>query len=498
MEKDMQEIEKTLWAAADKMIGGLSVSNYKFVVLGLIFLKYISDSFEEKYNELVKQGYGLEEVRDAYEEDNIFFVPEKARWSYLVAHSKDYNIGEILDNALDLIEKENTSLKGVLFKIYNSPDFRNVNLGEIIDLFTNIKLGTKEASEKDMLGRVYEYFLGQFASKDGQKGGEFYTPACIVKTMVEMIEPYSGRVYDPACGSGGMFVQSLKFIENHQGNVRNISIYGQEKNPTTWKLAKMNLAIRSIDGDLGKFAADTFHEDLHKDLKADFILANPPFNISDWGQEKLVDDYRWKYGVPPKGNANYAWLQHMISKLSVNGKAAIVLANGSLSAGGQEAEIRRNLIENDLVDCIIAMPSNLFYTVTIPCSIWVLNRNKKQKGNTLFINASNLGTMVTRKLRELLDEDIYKIANVYHNYQNGVSYEDIPGFCKKSTLEDIKSNDYALTPGRYVGTEEVEDDGIPFEEKMKQLTEELSNQMKESNKLDEEIKKILDGIEYEK
>ena len=497
MGKDMQEIEKTLWAAADKMIGGLSVSNYKFVVLGLIFLKYISDSFEEKYNELVKQGYGLEEVRDAYEEDNIFFVPEKARWSYLVAHSKDYNIGEILDNALDLIEKENTSLKGVLFKIYNSPDFRNVNLGEIIDLFTNIKLGTQEAYEKDMLGRVYEYFLGQFASKDGQKGGEFYTPACIVKTMVEMIEPYSGRVYDPACGSGGMFVQSLKFIENHQGNVRNISIYGQEKNPTTWKLAKMNLAIRSIDGDLGKFAADTFHEDLHKDLKADFILANPPFNISDWGQEKLVDDYRWKYGVPPKGNANYAWLQHMISKLSVNGKAAIVLANGSLSAGGQEAEIRKNLIENDLVDCIIAMPSNLFYTVTIPCSIWILNRNKKQKGSTLFINASNLGTMVTRKLRELLDEDIYKIANVYHNYQNGISYEDIPGFCKKSTLEDIKSNDYALTPGRYVGTEEVEDDGITFEEKMKQLTEELSKSFKESHRLEQEIKNNLKLVGYE-
>lgn len=497
MGKDMQEIEKTLWAAADKMIGGLSVSNYKFVVLGLIFLKYISDGFEEKYNELVKQGYGLEEVRDAYEEDNIFFVPEKARWSYLVAHSKDYNIGEILDNALDLIEKENTSLKGVLFKIYNSPDFRNVNLGEIIDLFTNIKLGTKEASEKDMLGRVYEYFLGQFASKDGQKGGEFYTPACIVKTMVEMIEPYSGRVYDPACGSGGMFVQSLKFIENHQGNVRNISIYGQEKNPTTWKLAKMNLAIRSIDGDLGKFAADTFHEDLHKDLKADFILANPPFNISDWGQEKLVDDYRWKYGVPPKGNANYAWLQHMISKLSVNGKAAIVLANGSLSAGGQEAEIRRNLIENDLVDCVIAMPSNLFYTVTIPCSIWILNRNKKQKGSTLFINASNLGTMVTRKLRELLSEDISKIANVYHNYQNGTNYEDVPGFCKKSSIDDINSNDYVLTPGRYVGTEEIEDDGIPFEEKMKKLTEELYNQMEVSNKLDEEIKNILGTINYE-
>ena len=498
MGKDMQEMEKTLWAAADKMIGGLSVSNYKFVVLGIIFLKYLSDSFEEKYNELVKEGYVLEEVRDAYEEDNIFFVPEKARWSYLVAHSKDYNIGEILDNALDLIEKENPSLKGVLFKIYNSPDFRNVNLGEIIDLFTNMKLGTKEASEKDMLGRVYEYFLGQFASKDGQKGGEFYTPACIVKTMVEMIEPYSGRVYDPACGSGGMFVQSLKFIENHQGNIRNVSIYGQEKNPTTWKLAKMNLAIRSIDGDLGKFAADTFHEDLHKDLKADYILANPPFNISDWGQEKLVDDYRWKYGIPPKGNANYAWLQHMISKLSVNGKAAIILANGSLSAGGQEGEIRKNIIEADLVDCIVAMPSNLFYTVTIPCSVWIINRNKKQKGHTLFINASNMGNMVTRKLRELTDEDIYKIADTYHNYQNNVNYDDVLGYCKKSTIDEIKSNDYVLTPGRYVGTEEVKDDGVPFEEKIRTLSEELKNQIQESNELDEKIKIILENILNEK
>lgn len=496
MGKDIQEMEKALWAAADKMIGGLSVSNYKFVVLGIIFLKYISDSFEEKYNELVKEGYGLEEVRDAYEEDNIFFVPEKARWSYLVAHSKDYNIGEILDNALDLIEKENPSLKGVLFKIYNSPDFRNVNLGEIIDLFTNMKLGTKEASEKDMLGRVYEYFLGQFASKDGQKGGEFYTPACIVKTMVEMIEPYSGRVYDPACGSGGMFVQSLKFIQNHQGNVRNVAIYGQEKNPTTWKLAKMNLAIRSIDGDLGKFAADTFHEDLHKDLKADYILANPPFNISDWGQEKLVDDYRWKYGVPPKGNANYAWLEHMISKLSVNGKAAIILANGSLSAGGQEGEIRKKIIEADLVDCIVAMPSNLFYTVTIPCSVWIINRNKKQKGHTLFINASSLGTMVTRKLRELTDEDIQKIANTYHSYQNDTNYDDMLGFCKKSTIDEIKSNDYVLTPGRYVGIEESEEDDIPFEEKMKQLTEELSMQFEESHKLEEEIKKNLKAIGF--
>ncbi|MDD3187721.1 MAG: class I SAM-dependent DNA methyltransferase [Bacilli bacterium] len=496
MGKDMQEIEKTLWASADKMIGGLSVSNYKFVVLGLIFLKYISDAFEEKYDELVKEGYGLEEDRDSYLAENIFFVPEQARWKYLVEHSKDHNIGEILDNALDLIEKENTSLKGVLFKIYNSPDFRNVNLGEIIDLFTNIKIGSKEASEKDMLGRIYEYFLGKFANKDGQKGGEFYTPACLVRTMVEILEPYEGRVYDPACGSGGMFIQSLKFIQNHQGNIKNISIYGQEKNPTTWKLAKMNLAIRSLEGNLGTQADDTFINDLHKDLKADYILANPPFNISDWGQEKLLDDYRWKYGVPPKGNANYAWIEHMISKLSVNGKAAIILANGSLSAGGQEAEIRKNLIEADLVDCIIAMPSNLFYTVTIPCSIWILNRNKKQKNNTLFINASNMGELVTRKLRELSDEDIKNIADIYHNYQNNNNYEDIRGLNKKASLEEIKENSYVLTPGRYVGTEELEDDGITFEDKMKSLTKELCKNMKESAKLDEEIKKVLEAIGY--
>lgn len=314
--------------------------------------------------------------------------------------------------------------------------------------------------------------------------------------MVEMIEPYEGRVYDPACGSGGMFIQSLKFIQNHQGNTRKITIVGQEKNPTTWKLARMNLAIRSIEGNLGKFAADTFHEDLHKDLKADFVLANPPFNISDYGQEKLLDDYRWKYGVPPKGNANYAWIQHMLSKLSVNGKAAIVLANGSLSAGGQEAEIRKNLLEADLVDCIIAMPSNLFYTVTIPCSIWILNRNKKQKGKTLFINASNMGKMVTRKLRELTEADILKIADTYHNYQNGITYEDTLGFCKKADLNDIKENDCVLTPGRYVGTQEVEDDGVPFEEKMRTLTEELSKQFKESRELEDEIRKSLEAIGY--
>ena len=315
--------------------------------------------------------------------------------------------------------------------------------------------------------------------------------------MVEMIEPFEGRVYDPCCGSGGMFVQSLKFIQRHQGNVNNLSIYGQEKNPTTWKLAKMNLAIRSINGNLGKFADDTFQNDLHKDLKADFILANPPFNISDWGQEKLLDDPRWKYGIPPKGNANYAWLEHMISKLSINGKAAVILANGALSSEASgEGEIRKNILEADLVDCILAMPSNLFYTVTIPCSIWILNRNKKQKGKTLFIDARNLGKMVTRKLRELDENDIAKIADTYHNYQNNEKYEDIPGFCKVATIDEIKENNYVLTPGRYVGTEEQEDDEIPFEEKMKTLTSELKVQFEESHKLEDEIKKNLEAIWY--
>lgn len=496
-EEDLKDLEKKLWESADKMRGAVPVSSYKFIILGLIFLKYISDSFEEKYQALIDEGYGLEEDRDAYLMDNVFYVPSKARWEYLNVHSKDSNIGQVIDEALEEIEKENPSLKGVLIKNYNSPDYRNVNLGELIDLFTNIKIGSKEAKDKDILGRIYEYFLGQFASNELQKGGEFYTPACLVRTMVEILEPYKGRIYDPACGSGGMFVQSVKFIEKHKGTMQNVAVFGQEKNPTTWKLAKMNLAIRGINNEgLGKFADDTFHNDLHKDLKADFVLANPPFNISDWGQEKLVDDSRWKYGIPPKGNANFAWVEHMVSKLSMNGKAAIILANGSLSAGGQEEEIRKNLIEADLVDCILAMPSNLFYTVTIPCSIWILNRNKKQKGKTLFIDARNLGKMVTRKLRELDESDISKIADTYHNFQNNENYEDVAGFCKEVAIEEIKENNYVLTPGRYVGTKEQEDDGIPFEEKMRDLTTKLKAQFEESHKLEEEIRKNLEAIGY--
>ena len=495
-ERKLKSLETKLWSAADKMRGAVSVAEYKFIVLGLIFLKYISDSFEDKYKALVEEGEGLEEERDCYIAENIFYVPKKSRWEYLVEHSKDANIGEIIDDALTAIEKENTSLKNVLPKDYNSPTMRNVNLGELIDLFTNIKVGTKEAREKDLLGRIYEYFLGQFAKNELQKGGEFYTPACLVRTMVECIEPFQGKVYDPACGSGGMFVQSMKFVEDHQGNPYNIGIYGQEKNPTTWRLAKMNLAIRSMYGDLGKYAADTFTEDLHKDLKADYILANPPFNL-EWDRDKVEDDPRWKYGLPPKNNANYAWLQHMISKLTQNGKIACILANGSLSAAGQEGEIRKKIIENDLVDCIIAMPTNLFYTVTVPCSIWIINRNKIQKGKTLFINATNLGTMVTRRLRELSDSDIKKVANTYHNYQKSENYENIKGFCYSASTEEIKTNDYVLTPGRYVGVEDTKDDGIPFEEKMKTVTSELSKQFEESHKLEEEIRKNLKAIGFE-
>ena len=495
-ENELKKLEDRLWSAADKMRGAVSVSDYKFIVLGLIFLKYISDSFEERYKELVEEGYGLEEEKDSYTEKNIFYVPKNARWSYLVKCSKANNIGEIIDKALTLIEKNNASLKNVLPKNYNSPIMRNVNLGELIDLFTNIKIGTKDAIQSDILGRIYEYFLGQFAKNELQKGGEFYTPACLVRTMVECIEPYQGRVYDPACGSGGMFIQSVKFVKEHQGRLADIGIYGQEKNPTTWRLAKMNLAIRSLNGDLGKYAADTFTEDLHKDLKADFILANPPFNL-EWDPDKVSSDSRWKFGLAPKNNANYAWLQHMISKLSQNGKMACILANGSLSAGGQEGEIRKKLIENDLVDCIISMPTNLFYTVTVPCSIWIINRNKKQKGKTLFINANNLGTMVTRRLRELSEVDIKKIAEIYHNYQNNENYENVNGLCYCALTEEIKSNDYVLTPGRYVGVEDTDDDGIPFEEKMKNITSDLSKQFEESHKLEDEIRMNLKAIGYE-
>ena len=451
----------------------------------------------EKYKELLEEDEEFAEDMDAYLAEGVFWVPEIARWDYIAKHSKQVEIGQIVDSALDAIEKENDSLRGVLPKNYSRPELDKRILGEIIDLFTNINVGGKEGKEKDILGRVYEYFLGKFAANEGKGGGEFYTPKSIVSLMVEMIQPFKGYVYDPACGSGGMFVQSLKFVEEHSGSTFDISVYGQESNPTTWKLAKMNLAIRGIENNLGSKNADTFHEDLHKNLKADYILANPPFNQSDWGQPLLVDDARWKWGIPPQGNANYGWIEHMLDKLSQKGKAGVVLANGSLSSNTSgEGDIRRKILEDDLVDCIVALPDKLFYTTGIPVCIWFFNRDKKHKGQTLFIDARKMGDMVNRRLRELSDEDIKKIANTYIAWQNEDGYEDVQGYCKVASIDEIKKHDYILTPGRYVGIEEVEDDGEPFEEKMDRLTTTLANQFKKSRELEEEIRKQLGGIGY--
>lgn len=490
--------EDQLWASADKLRNNMDASEYKHVVLGLIFLKYVSDTFMEKHEELMEDDPDFAEDRDEYTADGIFWVPENSRWNYIAERSKQPEIGNIIDEALDNIEKENETLRGVLPKNYSRPELDKRILGEIVDLFTNINIGGTIEKEKDVLGRVYEYFLGKFAANEGKSGGEFYTPRSIVKLMVDMIEPYKGYVYDTACGSGGMFVQSLKFLEEHSGNSFDISVYGQESNPTTWKLAKMNLAIRGIENNLGSKNADTFHEDLHPSLKADFVLANPPFNQSDWGQPLLLNDPRWKYGVPPAGNANYGWIEHIIDKLSQNGKAAVVLANGSLSSNtSNEGEIRKNILEADLVDAIVALPDKLFYTTGIPVCIWFFNRNKKNKGETLFIDARKMGTMVSRKLRELTDEDIKKISDTYHAYNGNGEYEDKLGFSKKATIDEIRDNDYILTPGRYVGIEEEEDDGEPFEEKMSRLTATLSEQFAKSRELEEEIRKQLGGIGYE-
>ncbi|AUD13076.1 MULTISPECIES: class I SAM-dependent DNA methyltransferase [unclassified Planococcus (in: firmicutes)] len=496
--------EETLWKAADKLRGSMDSGEYKHVVLGLIFLKYISDKFETKYQELVEEGSGFEEDIDEYAAENIFWVPAEARWDFIKDHAKDVKIGQIIDDAMLAIEKENASLKGVLEKRYARPEIDKRRLGELIDLISTIKLHSK--SEKDLLGRVYEYFLGKFASAEGKGGGEFYTPTSVVKVLVEMLEPYQGRIYDPACGSGGMFIQSEKFVEEHKGRVQDLSIYGQELNSTTWKLCRMNLAIRGLDGNLGPHHADTFHDDLHKNLKADFILANPPFNISDWGGEQLTDDVRWKFGIPPKGNANFAWVQHMLHHLAPHGSAGIVLANGSLSSNtSNEGVIRKNLIEEDLVDCIVSLPGNLFYSTAIPVSLWILRRNKEKSGRfrerkneILFIDARNEGKMVDRKLRELEAEDINKIASVYHAWRNkDGDYEDVPGFVKSATIEEVRSHDHILTPGRYVGLADIEDDGVPFEEKMVSLTTELGELFTKSSELEDQIRENLRVIGYE-
>ena len=487
--------EETIWRAADKLRGNLNASEYEGVVLGLIFLKYISDRFDAKFEELSNDEYADVEDKDEYEADNVFFVPKDARWSVISLAAHTPQIGKTIDDALQAIERENTKLKGVLPSNYSRPELDKRRLGDVVDLFSNIKM-LASGDEKDLLGRVYEYCLQKFASMEGKNAGEFYTPSCIVRTIVEILQPYQGRVYDPCCGSGGMFVQSAKFLNSHQKDLSGISIFGQEANPSTWKMAHMNTAIRGLEANLGQSYADTFFNDQHPTLKADFIMANPPFNLSDWGADKLEKDKRWQYGIPPAGNANFAWMQHMIHHLSPTGRIGLVLANGALSSQtGGEGVIRENIVKADLVEGIVALPSQLFYSTGIPVSLWFLSRQKQQPGKVLFVDARNMGTMVTRAVRELMQDDIMKIADTFNQYRNG-TLEDEAGFCVVKTLADIEAQDYILTPGRYVGIAEQEDDGEPFAEKMQRLTSELSGLFAESHRLEDEIKKQLGSIGF--
>ncbi|ADD29204.1 type I restriction-modification system subunit M [Meiothermus ruber] len=516
--------EAELWKMADTLRGSMDAAEYKHVVLGLIFLKYISDAFEELHRKLeAERAQGADpEDPDEYRAQNIFWVPPEARWAHLKAQARQPTIGQLVDNAMACIERDNPALKGVLPKEYARPALDKTRLGQLIDLISNIKVGDEEARAKDVLGRVYEYFLSQFASAEGKKGGEFYTPRCVVKLLVEMLEPYHGRVYDPCCGSAGMFVQSVEFIRAHatgNGNggraKADISIYGQESNYTTWRLAKMNLAIRGIEGQIAH--GDTFHNDKFPDLKADFILANPPFNVSDWGGERLRDDKRWQYGVPPVGNANFAWVQHIVYHLSPTGVAGFVLANGSMSSNQSgEGEIRKNLIEAGLVDCMVALPGQLFYSTQIPACLWFLARDRSsrpygaagaapggkfrdRRGEILFIDARKMGRMVDRTHRELTDEDIAKIASTYHAWRgekDAGEYQDVPGFCKSATLDEVRKHGYVLTPGRYVGAEAQEDDSEPFEEKMARLVAQLREQQAEAARLDKAIAANLKELGY--
>ena len=490
--------EEIIWRAADKLRGNLDASEYKNVVLGLIFLKYISDKFEAKFKELQEDEYADPEDKDEYEgaeEGRIFFVPQGARWNDILIKAHTPEIGKTIDEALQLIEKENPKLKGILPSNYARPELDKRRLGDVVDLFSNIKMHNA-SEEKDILGRVYEYCLQKFAVLEARNAGEFYTPSCIVRTIVEVLEPYKGRVYDPCCGSGGMFVQSAKFIENHQKDLRNISIYGQEANHNTWKMAHMNTAIRGLEANLGVSSADTFFDDQHPTLKADFIMANPPFNLSDWGADKLQNDKRWLYGIPPSSNANFAWMQHMIHHLSPTGRIGLVLANGALSSqSGGEGAIRQKIVEADLVEGIVALPSQLFYNTGIPVSLWFLTRNKQQPGKVLFLDARSMGTMIDRAHRELVQEEVSKIAETFNSYRQG-TLEDEAGFCAVKTLGDIKAQDYILTPGRYVGIAAQEDGGEPFKDKMDRLTSELSVLFKESHRLEYEIRKQLGSIGF--
>jgi len=514
--KKQKSFEQTLWDTADKLRGSVESSEYKHVVLSLIFLKFVSDKFEKRREELIAEGREKYlDMVEFYTMKNIFYLPAEARWSYIQKQAKQDDIALKIDTALHTVEKSNKSLKGALPDNYFSRlGLDGSKLSALIDSINNID--TIADKEVDVVGRVYEYFLGKFAATEGKGGGEFYTPKCIVNLIAEMIEPYKGKIYDPCCGSGGMFVQSLKFIESHEGSSKDVSIYGQELTKTTYKLAKMNLAIRGISANLGEVPADTFFKDQHPDLKADFIMANPPFNLKEWRtKDELVNDPRWAgYEVPPTGNANYGWILHMISKLSEQGVAGFVLANGSMSTTTKgEGAIRQKMIENDLVDCMIALPGQLFYTTQIPVCLWFLTKNKnkqmveghndsnhrKRSGETLFIDARNMGSMLDRTHKELTADDIAEIAGTYHAWRGEVkdrNYEDKPGFCKAVTLEEIKKNDFVLTPGRYVGAAPIEDDGIPFETKMTDLTKTLYKQMEESKRLDEVIRKNLEGLGY--
>lgn len=499
-----EPLEKQLWKAADKLRKNIDAAEYKHIVLGLIFLKYISDAFEELYARLqAEEDQGADpEDKDEYKAENVFFVPQDARWHYLQSKAKQPEIGKFVDDAMDAIEKENASLKGVLPKVFARQNLDPTSLGELIDLVGNIALGDAKARSADVLGHVFEYFLGEFALAEGKKGGQFYTPRSVVELLVEMLEPYKGRVFDPCCGSGGMFVQSEKFVEDHQGKVNDISIYGQESNQTTWRLAKMNLAIRGIDSLQVKWNNEgSFLNDAHKDLKADYIIANPPFNVSDWSGDLLRTDGRWQYGTPPTGNANYAWIQHFLYHLAPSGQAGFVLAKGALtSKSGGEGDIRKALIEADLIDCIVNLPAKLFLNTQIPASLWFMSRNRSngkfrnRSNEILFIDARNLGHLINRRTRELSKEDIAQIANTYHNWRNPEgNYEDIKGFCASATKERVAELDYVLTPGRYVGLAEEEDD-FDFTERFTSLKAEFEAQLKEEAELNKKIEENLAKI----
>lgn len=495
---DIQDIQQHLWQAADKLRNNMDAAEYKHVVLGLIFLKYVSDAFEAKYKALEASKHDDPEDSDYYIAENIFWVPKEARWSFLKDNAKQPNIGGLIDAAMDTVERDNPSLKGVLPKNYAREALDKRRLGELIDTFSNITFEEGHQS-KDLLGRIYEYFMGMFADAEGKRGGQFYTPRSIVRLLVAMLAPELGsRIYDPCCGSGGMFIQSEEFIEEHQGKKGAISIYGQESNQTTWRLAKMNLAIRGIGADIQY--GDTLHNDKLPDLKADYVIANPPFNDSDWSGELLRGDARWKYGLPPTGNANFAWIQHFISHLKPTGTTGFVMANGSMSSQSSgEGGIRAELVKADLVDCIVTLPSQLFFNTGIPACLWFLARDRKNRsGQTLFIDARNIGHMVNRRNKEFSQEDIDRVADVYHHWraQDG-KYADMPGFCKATGTDEIKEHDYVLTPGRYVGSEAVEEDDEAFEEKMKRLTAELHDQFAQSHGLEQQIKENLKKIGYE-